>query len=124
MGFRLGQLFLVVAAALAAMAVVAHSSDHHHHHNNVFIRLAGGSPADGGLVANALDGADEFMMESDTARRQLGGGRGYISYGAMRRNNVPCNRRGQSYYNCNSHQKANPYRRGCTRATHCARNNR
>ncbi|GFP78621.1 protein ralf-like 19 [Phtheirospermum japonicum] len=64
------------------------------------------------------------MMESESTRRQLGGRGGYISYGAMSRNTVPCNQRGQSYYNCNSHQKANPYNRGCTKATKCARSTR
>ncbi|KAL6543274.1 hypothetical protein OROHE_010794 [Orobanche hederae] len=118
MAFRLLWPILLVVT-LAIMATVAQSTDH-----VVFFGL--GSQTDGhGLVADALDQLDlEFMMESETARRQLGGQAGYISYGAIGRNNVPCNRRGQSYYNCNSHQKANPYSRGCTRATQCARSNR
>lgn len=59
----------------------------------------------------------------DAVRRQLGQA-GYVSYGALNRNNVPCNQRGQSYYNCRSHQNANPYNRGCTRVTNCARASR
>ncbi|WVZ72718.1 hypothetical protein U9M48_021135 [Paspalum notatum var. saurae] len=47
----------------------------------------------------------------------------YISYAALRADQVPCNRRGRSYYsNCESQQAANPYRRGCSVITRCARN--
>ncbi|KAL3821208.1 hypothetical protein ACJIZ3_007113 [Penstemon smallii] len=114
--FRVGLVILVVA--FAAMALVARSSE------NAVDMGALSYEADGhGLVADALDMDDEMMMESESARRQLGRG-GYISYGALRRNKVPCNNRGQSYYNCRQHQQARPYRRGCTRATMCARNNR
>lgn len=46
----------------------------------------------------------------------------YISYAALRADQVPCNRRGRSYYsNCASQQPANPYRRGCSAITRCAR---
>ncbi|KAL3638419.1 hypothetical protein CASFOL_017790 [Castilleja foliolosa] len=108
MASRFTLAFLVVA--LAAMAMAAYAGDF--------------SIVDGhGLVADAFDFDEEMMMESESTRRQLGA-RGYVSYGAMRRNKVPCNQRGRSYYNCNGHQKANPYKRGCTRATRCARNNR
>jgi hypothetical protein len=50
----------------------------------------------------------------------------YISYAAMRADQVPCSQRGRSYYsNCgaSSQQPAgNPYRRGCSAITRCARN--
>ncbi|PAN16752.1 hypothetical protein PAHAL_3G083400 [Panicum hallii] len=47
----------------------------------------------------------------------------YISYAALRADQVPCNQRGRSYYsNCASQQPANPYRRGCSAITRCARN--
>ncbi|KAG0535972.1 hypothetical protein BDA96_03G023900 [Sorghum bicolor] len=47
----------------------------------------------------------------------------YISYAALRADQVPCNKRGRSYYsNCASQQAANPYRRGCSAITRCARN--
>ncbi|CAH8275063.1 unnamed protein product [Arabidopsis lyrata] len=45
----------------------------------------------------------------------------YISYGALKRNNVPCKRRGRSYYSCGPGKKANPYKRGCSVVTHCYR---
>lgn len=60
----------------------------------------------------------EFEMDSESNRRILAGGR-YISYGALRRNTVPCSRRGASYYNCRPGAQANPYRRGCSRITRC-----
>lgn len=45
----------------------------------------------------------------------------YLSYDALKKNNVPCGHRGSSYYNCNKRKKANPYRRGCTAMSGCAR---
>ncbi|KAK2968471.1 hypothetical protein RJ640_030082 [Escallonia rubra] len=73
-----------------------------------------------GRVGDCIDEDEEMMVDSEATRRVLRGRR-YISYGALQRNNVPCNRRGQSYYNCNSRGKANPYRRGCNVITKCAR---
>ncbi|OWM71245.1 protein RALF-like 33 [Punica granatum] len=67
------------------------------------------------------DGSEELGMESETARRMLAGVGRYISYGALRRNSVPCSRRGASYYNCRPGAHANPYRRGCSRITRCRR---
>ncbi|NP_001150887.1 Protein RALF-like 22 precursor [Zea mays] len=46
----------------------------------------------------------------------------YISYAALRADQVPCNKRGRSYYtNCAAQTAANPYRRGCSAITRCAR---
>ncbi|PSS04790.1 Protein RALF-like [Actinidia chinensis var. chinensis] len=76
----------------------------------------------GGRVGDWIDTDEEAMMGSETARRVLAGQRQrYISYGALRANNVPCNKRGQSYYNCNQRGRANPYTRGCSYITHCGR---
>ncbi|KAG6575064.1 Protein RALF-like 33, partial [Cucurbita argyrosperma subsp. sororia] len=60
----------------------------------------------------------EFEMDSEINRRILATTR-YISYGALRRNNVPCSRRGASYYNCRPGAQANPYTRGCSAITRC-----
>ncbi|KAK4344148.1 hypothetical protein RND71_037242 [Anisodus tanguticus] len=76
-----------------------------------------------GLVGNCIDQEEEMMMESDISRRVLQGQSSYISYSVMSRNNIPCNVRGASYYNCHAHQQVNPYRRGCTKITRCARTN-
>ncbi|KAF7822973.1 protein RALF-like 19 [Senna tora] len=59
-------------------------------------------------------------MENEVMRRTLAQAR-YISYDALKKNNIPCNRRGNSYYGCGTSQKANPYSRGCSVITHCAR---
>lgn len=64
-----------------------------------------------------------MMMESDISRRVLRGQNRHISYAALSRNNIPCNVRGASYYNCHSQQRVNPYRRGCSQITRCARSN-
>lgn len=46
-----------------------------------------------------------------------------VRYSALDANKVPCNKRGQTYYqNCASQQAANPYRRGCSAITRCSRN--
>ncbi|XP_042038147.1 rapid alkalinization factor-like [Salvia splendens] len=72
-----------------------------------------------GTIAECLaDGDDEFDLDSESNRRILATTR-YISYGALQRNNVPCSRRGASYYNCRPGAQANPYRRGCSAITRC-----
>ncbi|XP_026421586.1 protein RALF-like 22 [Papaver somniferum] len=73
------------------------------------------------LVGECINENDEFMMESDITRRFLFRPRRHISYGALKRNQVPCSRRGKSYYGCTRATRANPYRRGCSRITRCAR---
>ncbi|CAN8324651.1 unnamed protein product [Cochlearia groenlandica] len=62
----------------------------------------------------------EFEMDSEINRRILATTK-YISYGALRRNTVPCSRRGASYYNCRRGAQANPYSRGCSVITRCRR---
>ncbi|XP_047072400.1 rapid alkalinization factor-like [Lolium rigidum] len=65
------------------------------------------------------DAEGELGSASAESHRRFLQGRGYISYGALRRNQVPCSRRGASYYNCRPGGQANPYRRGCSRITRC-----
>ncbi|CAI9757034.1 unnamed protein product [Fraxinus pennsylvanica] len=112
MGSRAGLVFLFLLAIASTMAMVAQSSGT----NDLFY---GALISQDGHGSMDLD-VDELMMESESSRRQLYNSR-YISYAALRKNNIPCNRRGNSYYNCKNRQKANPYRRGCTKATRCAR---
>ncbi|KAG6427191.1 hypothetical protein SASPL_111432 [Salvia splendens] len=72
-----------------------------------------------GTVAECLaNQEEEFELDSESNRRILATRR-YISYGALQRNNVPCSRRGASYYNCRPGAQANPYRRGCSAITRC-----
>ncbi|XP_073225538.1 protein RALF-like 19 [Cicer arietinum] len=72
-------------------------------------------------VGDLIGEENEMLMESETNRRTLEGQQRYISYGSLQANQVPCGRRGQSYYNCQQRGQANPYNRGCSQATHCAR---
>jgi hypothetical protein len=65
-------------------------------------------------------GGDALLRRALAARKPTNR---YISYAALRADQVPCNQRGRSYYsNCASQQAANPYRRGCSAITRCARN--
>ncbi|CAN6338532.1 unnamed protein product [Urochloa humidicola] len=75
-----------------------------------------------GTVAECLAEEEDAELggsASAESHRRVLAGRGYISYGALRRDNVPCSRRGASYYNCRSGAQANPYHRGCSRITRC-----
>ncbi|KAL1567176.1 hypothetical protein AAHA92_02684 [Salvia divinorum] len=105
---------IFIAAALAALAIVAHSAEH------PFYVGSYGMGQGQGLVADSMDHIDHDKMMEDPIRRHLGSA-GYISYGALARNKIPCDQKGKSYYNCRQHEAANPYNRGCTRITSCAR---
>ncbi|XP_062198540.1 rapid alkalinization factor-like [Phragmites australis] len=71
-----------------------------------------------GVVGAAED--EEFGLgDGDSVARRVLQGSGYISYGALRRDNVPCSVRGASYYNCRPGAQANPYSRGCSAITRC-----
>ncbi|XVE81247.1 hypothetical protein DITRI_Ditri15bG0048100 [Diplodiscus trichospermus] len=69
------------------------------------------------------DCLEEQEMESESNRRVLVMQKRYISYETLRRDMVPCEKPGASYYDCNARQ-ANPYNRGCEVITRCARGNR
>ncbi|KAF8028010.1 hypothetical protein BT93_E0809 [Corymbia citriodora subsp. variegata] len=68
---------------------------------------------------------NELEMDWETSRRVLAAAqqsdKKYISYETLKRDAVPCQRSGASYYNCPGGQ-ANQYNRGCTVITGCARN--
>ncbi|KAI5604386.1 hypothetical protein BDE02_01G285300 [Populus trichocarpa] len=63
---------------------------------------------------------EESEMESEISRRVLLMHKKYISYETLRRDLVPCDKPGASYYDCNARQ-AHPYNRGCEVITRCAR---
>ncbi|EOA31717.1 hypothetical protein CARUB_v10014925mg [Capsella rubella] len=73
-----------------------------------------------GSIAECIAEEEEMEFDSDISRRILAQKK-YVSYGAMRKNSVPCSRRGASYYNCQRGAQANPYRRGCSTITRCRR---
>jgi hypothetical protein len=61
----------------------------------------------------AAGGGGDASLRQDMAQRQPINR--YISYAALRVDQVPCNQRSRSYYcNCGLQQPANPYRRGCS----------
>ncbi|KAF3330261.1 Rapid alkalinization factor [Carex littledalei] len=68
---------------------------------------------------SSLGECSQDELDDPTTRRFLAGNSPYISYAALRRDSVPCSRRGASYYNCRPGAQANPYRRGCTAITRC-----
>ncbi|XP_042475602.1 protein RALF-like 1 [Macadamia integrifolia] len=70
-----------------------------------------------GSIAECFSG-NEFEMDTEINRRILATSN-YISYAALKRNSVPCSKRGASYYNCKSGAQANPYSRGCSKITRC-----
>ncbi|KAL7211794.1 hypothetical protein ACSBR2_014620 [Camellia fascicularis] len=74
-----------------------------------------------GQVGDCIAEVEEMIMDSEISRRTLAQTQRYITYGALKANRVPCNRNGRPYYNCNQRGKANPYSRGCSRITRCAR---
>ncbi|GMI70318.1 ralf-like 33 [Hibiscus trionum] len=117
--------FLAICAILAVHVAYSASSptlDFGGHHFLPIESECSGSIAEC-LMANGEGSSDfdaEFAMGSDISRRILATTR-YISYGALRRNTVPCSRRGASYYNCRPGAQANPYSRGCSRITRCRR---
>ncbi|XP_030475677.1 rapid alkalinization factor-like [Syzygium oleosum] len=118
-----GLLVAVAAAACLALSARASASSPLDFAAAVMPYSAGEC---GGSFAECLVGGgewgwgeeEELAMDSETNRRILAARR-YISYGALRRNAVPCSRRGASYYNCRPGAPANPYSRACSRITGC-----
>ncbi|KAL0800651.1 hypothetical protein Bca101_055826 [Brassica carinata] len=76
-----------------------------------------GSSGCHGSIADCI-GAEEEEMDSEINRRILATTK-YISYQSLKRNSVPCSRRGASYYNCQNGAQANPYSRGCSAIARC-----
>ena len=122
---RLGTASLVALAALCVLCCAASSA--------ADLEALRSSPSCDRALGQCAVGSDE----EDEFAAGLGGGEAslrramaqrqptnrYISYAALRADQVPCNQRGRSYYsNCASQQPANPYRRGCSAITRCARN--
>ncbi|KAI3459704.1 hypothetical protein Pfo_016367 [Paulownia fortunei] len=69
----------------------------------------------------SLMALEEEMMDSESNRRALLMQKRYISYDTLKRDLVPCDRPGASYYNCKGPGVANSYSRGCEMITRCAR---
>ncbi|CAN7051721.1 unnamed protein product [Brassica oleracea var. botrytis] len=107
-------LAIVISAVNASVGDFGGSLD--------FVRAGSSSLFSGckGSIAECIAEEEEMEFDSDISRRILAQKK-YVSYGAMRKNSVPCSRRGASYYNCQRGAQANPYRRGCSTITRCRR---
>ncbi|XWS63424.1 hypothetical protein CRYUN_Cryun06bG0096200 [Craigia yunnanensis] len=124
MNIRLSFALLIIFLALSAESSSSYGSMH-------WSRTSFSSTVRGGtlgtrqtchgLFGECIGNEEKTVMESDISRRALAGRKRYISYGALKQNRVPCNRRGHSYYNCGAGGRANPYNRGCSVITHCHR---
>ncbi|XP_020244659.1 LOW QUALITY PROTEIN: rapid alkalinization factor-like [Asparagus officinalis] len=113
--------FLLLLYLLSATAVSAPTTTRHH--SGTYCQQPSASspsqsPECRGTIAECLAGDEEFDLGSESSRRILATRR-YISYNALRRDSIPCSRRGASYYNCRPGAQANPYSRGCSRITRC-----
>ncbi|PWZ30774.1 Rapid alkalinization factor [Zea mays] len=123
-------LLLAVAAAAAFLAVPA-SAKVGDLSAVEFVAARGGSKCSGAVGECGVDEEEELGLSGggigagDALRRTLAQRKPtnrYISYAALRADQVPCNKRGRSYYtNCAAQTAANPYRRGCSAITRCAR---
>ncbi|KQJ86440.1 rapid alkalinization factor [Brachypodium distachyon] len=117
-------LFLLVAALSASASASSSMGAGGDLQLGLFSSSASASDRETCTVGECGGGEDEdaegeLGSASAEAHRRILAGRGYISYGALRRGTVPCNRRGASYYNCRPGAQANPYHRGCSRITRC-----
>lgn len=111
------QLLRLLIAAVAAAALLLNTAEAGGDFS--WIPVSTPSTCQGSIAECMAEGSGgEFEMDSESNRRILATTK-YISYGALQANNVPCSRRGASYYNCQPGAEANPYSRSCTAATQC-----
>ncbi|KAL9356066.1 hypothetical protein Peur_049319 [Populus x canadensis] len=103
-----------ILMAMGLSSTVQGSGDHH----LGWIPATRSSICKGSIAECMAEDGEEFEMDTEINRRILATTK-YVSYGALQRNNVPCSRRGASYYNCQRGAQANPYSRGCSRITRC-----
>ncbi|XP_068667372.1 rapid alkalinization factor-like [Aristolochia californica] len=117
MALKVGLLLAMLALAWVAESVPSDLSVH----TLGLPHLDSLSSTCNGLVGDCIDEEQELLMDSEISRRGLYASNRFISYGALQKNRVPCNRRGASYYNCRPRGRVNPYRRGCSAITRCKR---
>lgn len=112
-------VIFVMIMAVAVTAVDASVGGHHQQQPIMgwiptTISTCKGSIGDG-LAREEL----ELDSESEMISRRFLAANNFISYGALKRNVVPCSIRGGSYYNCKPGAEANPYDRGCSHLARC-----
>ncbi|KAL6627237.1 hypothetical protein ACP70R_030963 [Stipagrostis hirtigluma subsp. patula] len=114
---------LGVAAVLAVLLVAAAFG-------SSLDLVAAASPLCSGAVGECGVGDDEEMavggdgigeaLHRVLAARQPANK--FVSYGALKEDQVRCSQRGNTSASCAALQPANPYRRGCSETTRCKRN--
>lgn len=122
MAMRIVPALLVMLLAVTAVSGSHGHGGHRHSAGDAVLGWVAGAAASEcrGTIAECLGGEEEefFDLGTESNRRILATNR-YISYNALRRDSVPCSRRGASYYNCRPGAYANPYSRGCSAITRC-----
>ncbi|XP_004244368.1 protein RALF-like 22 [Solanum lycopersicum] len=122
-------IFVFMLLATLAFAMVAESSfsSSSSFFNDPVVNSLGHNTGGGldewmttGRIGDTLFADEEMMMPTESARRALNN-QDHISYRAMSKNAIPCDRHGASYYQCTRMQKIRPYRRGCSKITRCQR---
>ncbi|MCL7029005.1 hypothetical protein MKW94_007452 [Papaver nudicaule] len=108
----------MVLFILAMVCLIAGSSTSS---SDVVVGVARSSTQTCDGLGDCINGENELMVDSRIHRRSLFHPKDHISYEAIKKNSAPCGHRGRSYYGCTKASKANPYRRGCSVITHCAR---
>ncbi|XP_030959838.1 protein RALF-like 33 [Quercus lobata] len=112
-------VMILILSSSSSSSSTVHASDGSH---LGWIPRATTRSACKGTIAECMNavglGEEEFDLDSEISRRILATS-GYISYGALQRNTVPCSKRGSSYYNCQAGAQSNPYSRGCSAITRC-----
>ncbi|XP_022762522.1 protein RALF-like 22 [Durio zibethinus] len=124
MNIRFSCALLIISLALSAESSSPYSSMHWSRtsfSSTIRDGSLGARPTCQGLFGECIGNEEETVMESDVSRRALAEAKRYISYAALKQDSVPCNRQGNSYYNCGAPGQANPYNRGCSVITHCYR---
>ncbi|KAK9691925.1 hypothetical protein RND81_09G229200 [Saponaria officinalis] len=110
---------LLLILAICFFYVTVHANDNE---NSSTTPLILNRPVCNGAMGECLvEDELEFELDSEINRRILATQGSYVSYGALNKNKVPCSRRGASYYNCQPGAQANPYSRGCSKMSGCAR---
>ncbi|KAM0921820.1 hypothetical protein ACQ4PT_006729 [Festuca glaucescens] len=112
-------LLVLLALSVASSASSLAGGDHHMQLHGLLSARGRECRGTVGECGADDDAEGELGSASAESHRRFLQNRGYISYGALRRNQVPCSRRGASYYNCRPGGQANPYHRGCSRITRC-----
>ncbi|KAK8501823.1 hypothetical protein V6N11_073296 [Hibiscus sabdariffa] len=109
-------LLLLSSIAIASLLAAVSASSESVVHRSTWAAMTNESGScQGATTAECMDEDDDLELYSyrQTANTD------YISYGALKRDTVPCSQRGGSYYNCKPGAEANPYDRGCSAITRC-----